>query len=139
MKSALEPVAKLFTFTLDLESRAKLTESEAGVRVFKVFTALLVLILAAFAIIGLWRAPFILALVLALLAWLKHILVPIKWELLWFVAIGAMGAYAEALIIQEGGVWTYTNPQLFSIPIWLPAIWGLTAIALMTMYDAVTK
>ncbi len=140
MKSALEPAAKLFTFTLDLERRThNLSESDAGVRAFKVTTSLLVLILAAFAIIGLWQVPWVLVLTLCVLAWLKHILFPIKWELLWFLAIGAMGAYAEALIIQEGGAWSYSNPQLFGIPIWLPAIWGLAAIALMTMYDAVTR
>lgn len=132
-------VSKLASFTLDLERRVyKPDESDVGIRVLKTMTALVIMLLAACAIIALWQMPFLLACALCLLALIKRLVFPIKWELLWFLIVGGMGAYAESLIIQTGGAWTYANPQFFGIPIWLPAIWGLTATALMTAYAAVT-
>lgn len=131
-------VPKLPAFSLDLERRlARPGASDLGIRILKVLTCLFVMLLAASAIIALWRAPIVLALALCLLALFKRLLFPIKWEVLWFAIVGYMGAYAEALIIRSGGAWTYAQPQFMSIPIWLPAIWGLTAISLMTAYTAI--
>src|SRR5581483_539407 len=142
MKSTLEQVgaASLFLFfTLDLERRVqKPDESDVGIGVLKPLITFFFLGLAAISIMTLWQMPLLLACVLCFLAWLKRLLFPIKWELLWFLVVGYMGATAETLIIQAGA-WTYTNPQWNGIPIWLPAIWGLTATSLMTAYSAVAS
>jgi hypothetical protein len=126
------------TLTLDLECRfSRPGQSDLGLRFLKLLTALVVMLLAAVAILALWRAPVVLGLTLCLLALAKRILFPIKWELLWFLAVGYMGAYAESVIVQLGGAWSYAYPQFSGIPLWLPAIWGLTATSLMTAYAAV--
>src|SRR5438105_4126418 len=143
MKSTLEQVgvvSRFVAYTFDLEQRLHSSgRSEVGVRIIKTLTSLVVLIVAAVAIIALWQAPFLLAVVLVLLAYVKHVLFPLKWELIWFLVIAGMGAYAESLIIRTGGAWTYANSQFGGIPIWLPAIWGLAATSLLTAYSAVTE
>ncbi len=143
MRTALEPLTSLphwVYFTLDLERRyQRAGESNVGMRVLKVLTSLLVMILAACAIVALWRAPLVLTGALCVLAFLKRLLFPIRFEVLWFVVVGYMGAYAESLIAQTGGAWSYAQPQFGGIPIWLPAIWGLTATALLTAYSAISE
>lgn len=95
--------------------------------------------LAALAISALWQFPYVLGVLLVAIAFVKHKLFPIKLEVLWFVGVAALGAYAEALIIDMSGAWTYANWQFAQIPVWLPAIWGLVGISLMTAYAAVTE
>lgn len=133
-------MSRFVTYTFDLEQRLNSSVgSEVGVRIIKTLTPLVILIVAAAAIIALWKMPFLLAAALVLLAWVKHMLFPLKWELIWFLVIAGMGAYAESLIIRTSGVWTYTNPQFWGIPIWLPMIWGLAATGVLTAYSAVTE
>lgn len=142
MKTVFQQIgtaSRFVAFTLDLERRAYLPhESDIGVRGLKIFTTLVIMFLAMCAIIALWQVPLLLTFVLCLLAWLKRILFPIKLELLWFLVVGSMGAYAESLIIHASRAWAYTNPQYLAIPLWLPAIWGLLTTSLLTAYSAVT-
>jgi len=94
---------------------------------------------AALAIMSLWQMPYVLSGVLVAIAWLKHRLFPIRFEVLWFCGVAALGAYAEAWIITDSGAWSYANWQVAHIPVWLPAIWGLVGISLMTGYAALTE
>lgn len=143
MKSAfgqVGAVSKFVACTFNLAQRLHSSGgSGVGVRIVKTLTPLVILVMAAVAIISLWKAPFLLAAVLCLLAVVKHILFPLKWELIWFLVVAALGANAEALIIRAGGVWTYANSQFWGIPVWLPAIWGLAATSVLTAYSAVTE
>jgi hypothetical protein len=93
---------------------------------------------AQIAIISLWRLPYVLAGVLVALALVKHKWFPIRFEWFWFFGVAFLGAYAEAGIVASGG-WSYPDPQFAGIPIWLPSIWGLTGISLMTAYAALTE
>ena len=44
---------------------------------------------------------------------------------------------AEAVVIFSGA-WQYTQPQLVSIPLWLPFLWGLAGITIVTSYEGLS-
>jgi hypothetical protein len=119
----------------DLERRATdWSLSSDFIRLVKIGLPLFIVGLAGMAITTLWRYEILLLMILCALALLKHLLLPIPWELPWFGALAVMGAYAESMIIQGGGAWYYASPQLVGIPIWLPGIWGLCGICIVTSY-----
>jgi hypothetical protein len=46
------------------------------------------------------------------------------------------GPMAEILSVSQGG-WTYTHPDIFGIPIWLPFGWGLAVLLVKRLAEAV--
>lgn len=91
---------------------------------------------AAQSIISLWRMPYLLAGILLALAVVKHRFFPIRMEWAAFGAIAVMGAYAEAQIMLFGRTWAYADAQFAGIPVWLPVLWGLVGVTLITGYNA---
>lgn len=47
-----------------------------------------------------------------------------------FVVVGVVGAAAEAVAIHHSA-WTYTQPQLLGIPLWLPVLWGVAGVTVV--------
>ena len=47
-----------------------------------------------------------------------------------FVAGALLGPIMEAVVIRTGA-WQYAHPTAFGIPVWLPLLWGLTALSLV--------
>lgn len=49
-----------------------------------------------------------------------------------FIVAGLVGALAESIAIQAGG-WTYAINHLLGIPIWLPILWGMASIIILSI------
>lgn len=129
-------LARGFAFS-PLIDESRRASQDASMRILKVFAPLTIMLAAAVSIASLWNYPGALAVALALLAALKHKIFPIKYELGWFIFVGFLGAFAESIIIQAGA-WSYASVQIANIPIWLPAIWGLTGTSLVVFYSGLS-
>jgi len=87
----------------------------------------------------LWNKIVIFSALLIILAYIKHLMYPIKKEFLWYVSIGVIGAIIEIILVNFGHGWTYTNPNIFGIPIWIPFFWGLIGTTIVVIYDGFKK
>lgn len=85
-----------------------------------------------------WRNTQLLIIVVLILAVIKHILTPIKHEVLMFLIMGFIGAGGESIIMHLSGAWAYTSPQLLNIPLWLPFLWGLAGIVSISLYESIS-
>jgi hypothetical protein len=81
-----------------------------------------------------WQQAALLSILLTGLVFLKHKILPIEKEFLWFIVAGILGAVSESAVIFVSGVWNYTNPHLINIPLWLPFLWGLAGTVGVTLY-----
>ncbi|MFC1627042.1 hypothetical protein ACFL18_00610 [Patescibacteria group bacterium] len=53
--------------------------------------------------------------------------------------VGALlGTVTEAIAVNSG-IWQYTNPTLFKIPLWLPAVWGLASVLIIRIAQCFIK
>ena len=87
-----------------------------------------------------WRNTLLLSCLLIILAIVKHSVVPIKMELLWFVLVGILGTTTESLIMYLGGSpWSYASSSFFNFPFWLIFLWGLAGIIFITLHQGVSK
>jgi hypothetical protein len=73
------------------------------------------------------------------LAYLKHLFCPIKKELLWFVSISLGFFIAEIILVNIGGAWTYTQPNIYGVPAWIPFFWGLIGTSMVSVYEGLKK
>lgn len=53
-----------------------------------------------------------------------------RFETVIFLTGALFGPSMEAIAIRAGA-WQYANPSFTGIPMWLPLLWGLTAVFLM--------
>lgn len=86
----------------------------------------------------LWENTFFLSIALIILAFLKHKLSPLKREFIWFILIGFLGSSAESIVIFNGA-WSYAQPQLINVPVWLPLLWGLAGTIGVTLYQGINE
>jgi len=94
-----------------------------------------VLLISVLCIAILSKQAVVLSLVIVFCAYIKHKVFPIKKELLWYCLITIFGALAEMLLVNVGHAWTYVNPQLFGVPIYMPLFWGLLGTTIIVLYD----
>ncbi len=93
--------------------------------IFAVAT-LLVVVLA-------WKYNFIVSVALLTVATAMLSLERSKQEVKAFVYCAISGALCEYIAISFGA-WTYANPNLFDIPIWLPLLWGIATVYSVRIY-----
>jgi hypothetical protein len=105
----------------------------------KVIISASILLFSIVALFFLWRQPVVLSALLVLTAYVKHRLYPITSELVWFSLICIGGAIVEILLVNLGGAWKYSSPQLFNIPVWMPLFWGVVGTTIVVMYDGLTE
>jgi len=84
-----------------------------------------------------WRKPAILAIAYVIIS----IIMLTKWHkrsdlIFYFVAFG-LGPIGEAFAIYLGA-WQYSKP-FYLIPIWLPFLWGITALFVKKMSETLLK
>lgn len=94
----------------------------------------MVLLLTVLVTSLLWQQAVFLAAVLVILFILKHRVIPVEKELLLFI-FGALSGPVCELIVISNGAWSYTQPDLFGIPIWLPFLWGLAGVTGVSFYQ----
>lgn len=81
--------------------------------------ALVTLLLTGF----LWRRPFVLVPLLALIAVAMVRIEKHKSAIYIYVVAFCAGPLSEALVIYFGA-WAYAEPYILGVPLWLPFIWG---------------
>lgn len=104
----------------------------------KVFYSLGIVLLGVILVSVFWKQPSLLSLILIVMALIKHFILPIRYELVFFVVIGLLGAVSEGIIIHFGA-WSYSMPQLIDIPFWLPLLWGLSGITAISLYLGISR
>ncbi len=87
----------------------------------------------------LWNHIVLFTSFLIFLAYAKHKIYPIKKELLWYILICVGGAVTEILLVNVGHGWSYSNPNIFGIPIWIPFFWGFVGTTILVIYDGFTN
>jgi hypothetical protein len=50
-----------------------------------------------------------------------------RFDVTFFFVISIFGTFAEWVFVRSG-IWHYSNPSLFGIPIWFPVAFGTTAL-----------
>ena len=79
-----------------------------------------------------WRSPWLLFLFLLVNGGVLVVMGKnMRRDIALFVFSALFGAAAESFVIQLGGAWSYPDPQLFGIPIWLPLVWGTAGVFLV--------
>ena len=96
-------------------------------------------VLATIAAVALfWKNALIVSVVLLSLAYLKHIAAPLRNEFVWYVVVGLVGAGTEDLMVSLGGnPWTYSGPLISNVPLWLPLLWGVAGITMITLHEGI--
>lgn len=90
--------------------------------------------LASLATVSLWwRDNLLLLVFLILLSMVMLFRERSKAELFTFLFCGIAGACAEMVAIYAGA-WTYGNPNMINIPIWLPVLWGIAGVFMGKVY-----
>jgi|SRR3989344_6574555 len=97
------------------------------------FTALGIILIFVF-----WKNTILLSTLLLITTYLKHKLVPIKREFLWFVITGTIGIFGESFIMTSGP-WSYARPSIINFPLWLFFLWGYAGTLGISLYQGITK
>ena len=61
-----------------------------------------------------------------------------KHDYIFYLTGAIVGLIAEAIAVQFD-VWTYSNPTIIGIPMWLPLAWGLAVILLIRISETFLK
>ena len=101
-------------------------------KINQIFTNLIA-IASLLSVALLWKHSFILTIVLVTLATLMLLMNKSKQELKIFIFSALFGIFAEAFAISFGA-WTYGNPDIIGIPIWLTILWGIASIFIVRFY-----
>jgi hypothetical protein len=102
----------------------------------KITVAIVFVILAIITTALFWKQQILLSCFLIILALLKHVFAPIKRGPLWFFLVGILGTTTESLIMFLGNnPWSYADPLLINIPLWLIPLWGLAGIIFITLHE----
>ena len=83
--------------------------------------------------------PILLSTLIIVVAYLKHLLYPIKKELVWFALVSLGGGITEVFLVNSGSVWVYSISQFMGIPIWIPLFWGTMATAIIVVYNELIR
>lgn len=105
----------------------------------KLLVSVSILALSLLGELFLWNKIAIFSLSLIALAYTKHILYPIKKELSWYLLICITGTIVEIVLVNFGHGWTYSNPDVFEIPFWIPLFWGLVGTTIIVVHQAFTE
>lgn len=94
-----------------------------------------ILSISSLFLVGLFYSNELLLFILLLV--LSTIILKLYWskkELALFIIVGIAGALAEVVAIAFGA-WTYAYKSLYTVPFWLPVLWGIAGIFIKRMYE----
>ena len=103
-------------------------------RVKKILLSFCFLLVTAVLVICLWHWPILLIAGIIFTAYIKHMVLPIKKELLWFILVGFLGSLLENIIIYSGA-WHYPQTFFMYVPAWLPFLWGIAGTTAIPLYE----
>jgi len=87
-------------------------------------------------IVAFWSKNWLIAICLIALYIIGNMFWHKKYDYMYYLAGFVIGPSAE-IAATYFGVWTYANPTLLNIPIWLPFAWGLAAVMILRIGQTV--
>ncbi|MBU1111411.1 MAG: hypothetical protein ABIG93_02335 [archaeon] len=96
----------------------------------------IIFVLTVVFIVSFWNKNWLIALTLLALYIIGNMFWHKKYDYVYYIAGFVIGPTAE-IIAASFGVWTYANPSILNIPIWLPFAWGLAAIMILRIAQTV--
>lgn len=73
------------------------------------------------------------------LAYIKHRLILIKKELLWYLLVCLCGGVIEVLLVNIAGAWAYDAKLFFNIPVWMPLFCGIIGTTIIVFYEGFSE
>ena len=76
---------------------------------------------------------------LLILAWILGLKFWHKREDIFFFLSGSIVGPVGEIVCIKFGVWSYSNPSFFGIPMWLPFAWGLATVLIKRFAETFYK
>lgn len=101
--------------------------------------SLVFIILATAVVMTLSHFPLLLSLALVALAFGKHMIAPIKIEMVWYLLIFLGSAIVEIVLVNTIHAWAYTDTYMFGVPVWAPLYWAVLGTTIVSLYEGLTS
>ena len=105
----------------------------------KLFIPIMTIVLATTSVAFLLEYPLLLLSTLIIIQLIKHKLIPINKELLWFFIVGMGSVLGEIFLVNVTHAWSYANPHLLGVPFYAPLYWGILGTTLVMVYDVIQR
>ena len=60
-------------------------------------------------------------------------------DVVWLYVLAAVVGPAAEIVGVKAGAWTYAEPTLLGIPLWLPFAWGLATMVIKGLADTIAQ
>jgi hypothetical protein len=122
------------------KSTTKVTRQESGERSIKfgLIRDLFIFWFVIFLVVLCWTNNILVTAILIAAYWIRYYFWPDKEDLVLYIGGAILGPIAE-MIATKVGIWHYTLPTFFNIPLWLPFAWGFAAVLIIRIALAFVK
>lgn len=123
-----------------VKSTTEITRQESGKRSIKfgLIRDLFIFWFVIFLVVLCWTNNILVTAILIAAYWIRYYFWPDKEDLVLYVGGAILGPIAE-IIATKVGIWHYTLPTFFNIPLWLPFAWGFAAVLIIRIALAFVK
>ena len=123
-----------------VKSTTEVTRQESGERSIKfgLIRDLFIFWFVIFLVVLCWTNNILVTAILIAAYWIRYYFWPDKEDLVLYVGGAILGPIAE-IIATKVGIWHYTLPTFFNIPLWLPFAWGFAAVLIIRIALAFVK
>jgi len=123
-----------------VKSTTEVTRQESGERSIKfgLIRDLFIFWFVIFLVVLSWTNNILVTAILVAAYWIRYYFWPDKEDLVLYVGGAILGPIAE-IIATKVGIWHYTLPTFFNIPLWLPFAWGFAAVLIIRIALAFVK
>jgi hypothetical protein len=80
-----------------------------------------------------WGEPYLVLVMVCIFSVLMLAVEYTKTAIFLYIIVAILGPLAEVVAIISG-VWVYTEPQIMGIPLWLPLVWGNSALFILRIH-----
>jgi hypothetical protein len=123
-----------------MKSATEVTPKESVVRSIKFgfIRDLFIFWFVIFLVVLCWTNNILVTAILVAAYWIRYYFWPNKEDHVLYVGGAILGPVAE-IIATKVGIWHYTLPTFFNIPLWLPFAWGFAAVLIIRIALAFVK
>jgi hypothetical protein len=123
-----------------VKSTTEVTRQKSGERSIKygLIRDLFIFWFVIFLVVLCWTNNILVTAILIAAYWIRYYFWPDKEDLVLYVGGAILGPIAE-IIATKVGIWHYTLPTFFNIPLWLPFAWGFAAVLIIRIALAFVK
>jgi hypothetical protein len=123
-----------------VKSTTEVTRQESGERSIKfgLIRDLFIFWFVIFLVVLCWTNNVLVTAILIAAYWIRYYFWPDKEDLVLYIGGAILGPIAE-IIATKVGIWHYTLPTFFNIPLWLPFAWGFAAVLIIRIALAFVK